>query len=531
MADISILVVDDEPGITQLCERLLVRAGYQVVVFTQPKTALEYLMQEKADLLLVDIRMPDISGFDLIASVHQYQPDMAILVMTGFGTVETAIQALRQGVDGLLLKPFETGDELIRAVQQALVDSQQKRDIARIQALRPLFDITESLLAETRPERLLELVLNAVCGYLHCENAAFYRYSAESNHLYPIALRGLSLPDDKSTKKSGMIGQTDAMSTPIWVNVDGPGESDLKTVIANLGLSSAITAPVVRQNLRGVLYAGRSASAPAFREAEIEMFLLLTRQAAVAMENAGLYEELREYVRRVEESQQALIRAEKMAAAGRLTASIAHEINNPLQAVQNCLHLATRKELAQEKREEYIQLANTELERLMVTVQRMLDFYRPGGVDPQRVDVAVLAKHVISLLAHQMEERGIRVTTGFSSKLPAILAVNSQLEQVFFNIILNAYDAMPAGGELRISARPVRDEMVEILFQDTGPGISEEDRGRIFEPFFSTKQNGTGLGLSVSYGIIAAHGGSIDLARDRGKGACFRIILPVKGER
>lgn len=527
MAETQILVVDDEPGITKLCERLLVRAGYSVSSFTQPRAALEYLKREKVDLLLVDIRMPDISGFDLINSVQKYQPDMAVLVMTGFGTVETAIQALRQGVDGLLLKPFETGNELVQAVQQSLADSQQKHDIARIQALRPLFDITESLLAETRPERLLDLVMNAVCGYLHCDNTAFYKYFTDSNHLYPITMRGVALPDDKSTKKSGMVGQTDAMSTPIWVNVEGPGESALKTVIINLGLSSAITSPVVRQNLRGVLYAGRSAGAPAFREVEIEMFLLLARQAAIAMENARLYEELREYVRRVEESQQALIRAEKMAAAGRLTASIAHEINNPLQAVQNCLHLATRNELTSKKKEEYIQLANNELVRLMSTVQRMLDFYRPGSVEPQVVDVAVLAKHVIKLLSHQLDERGIRVTTGFSSKLPTIFAVTSQLEQVFINIILNAYDAMAGGGELRISARPVRDG-VEVLFQDTGPGIPEKDRGRIFEPFFSTKQSGTGIGLPVSYGIIAAHGGSLDLAPDRGKGACFRITLPLK---
>jgi signal transduction histidine kinase len=231
----------------------------------------------------------------------------------------------------------------------------------------------------------------------------------------------------------------------------------------------------------------------------------------------------------VEESQQALIRAEKMASAGRLTASIAHEINNPLQAVQNCLHLATRGEVTKKKQREYLDLANRELNRLMSTVQRMLDFYRPGAVEPQRVDLAALLRHVISLLSPQLQARDIRVSTGFSSKLSTIFAVSSQLEQVFLNLFLNAYDAMPGGGELRITARPVRD-MVEILIQDTGLGVPEEIRGRIFEPFVSTKQGGTGLGLSVSYGIVSAHGGSLDLVSDRGPGACFRVILPIKGE-
>jgi signal transduction histidine kinase/CheY-like chemotaxis protein len=529
MAATRILVVDDEPGITRLCERLLSRAGYDVTALTSPAAAMTLLAQDRIDLLLVDIRMPEISGFDLIAHAQATQPDAAILVMTGFGTVETAIQALRQGVDGLLLKPFEAGSELVEAARQALDDSQKKRDAVRIQALQPLFGITESFLAETRPERLLDLVLSAVCGHLRCEHAGFYHYEAADKRLSLLAGQGKTLPEEESTPTGGIIGRTDAMGAALWINASGPGESELQSVLEAYGLSSVMAVPISRLNIRGVLYAGRENEKPAFREVEWEMFLLLARQAAVAMENARLYDELRDYVRRVEESQQALIRAEKMAAAGRLTASIAHEINNPLQGVQNCLHLATRQGVSHKKQAEYLDLAKGELDRLMTTVQRMLDFYRPGGVDPQRINLVALLRRVINLLMPQLSTREIRVSTGFSSKLPSILAVGSQLEQVFINIILNAYDAMPNGGELRISARPVR-EMVEILFQDTGPGVPDEIRNRVFEPFVSTKDGGTGLGLSVSYGIIAAHGGSLDLVADRSSGACFRVTLPIKGE-
>jgi signal transduction histidine kinase/FixJ family two-component response regulator len=529
MAARHILVVDDEPGIANLCERLLKRAEYEVTAFTDPAAAMKFVVQEKVDLLLVDIRMPEISGFDLITHTKKHQPDAAILVMTGFGTVETAIQALRQGVDGLLLKPFEVGGELVRTVKQALDDNQKKRDSARIQALRPLYDIIESFLAETRPERLLDLVLNAVSGHLRCENAGFYQRSADDLHLFLLSGRGKTLPAEDSNARGGIIGRVDALGTPLWIKATGVGKPDLRNALVAQGLGSVMCAPISRLNMRGVLYAGQDADAPAFRDVEWEMFLLLTRQATVAMENARLYDELREYVRRVEESQQALIRAEKMAAAGRLTASIAHEINNPLQSVQNCLHLATRGELTEKKQREYLDLANSELNRLMNTVQRMLDFYRPGAVDLQRVNLVTLLRHVIRLLSHQLQTRGIRVSTGFSSKLPPILAVKSQLEQVFLNLFLNAYDAMPDGGELHISARPVRNT-VEILVQDTGSGVAEEIRSRIFEPFMSTKQAGTGLGLSVSYTIVSAHGGGLDLVPDRGPGACFRVILPIKGE-
>jgi signal transduction histidine kinase/CheY-like chemotaxis protein len=497
---------------------------------SDPVAAIDHLKNEKIDLLLADIQLSDAGGLELITNIQKHQPEMAVLIMTGIGTIELAEEALPQGVaDGLPQEPFEKGIVLIHAVEQALIDSQKKRDISRIQSLRPIFDISESFLAETRSDRLFDLILTAVCGHLRCTNAGFYRKTT-SEKLVPILTKGNAFPEDDCNQQAGLIGRTDALSTPIWVNASGSGDTELQHLLLEKEYSSAIAVPVRRQNIRGVLFAARDSTSPEFRDVDFEMLILLTRQAAIAMENALLYEDQREYVRMVEESQQVLIRTEKLAAAGRLTASIAHEINNPLQAVQNCLHLALKDELEPEKREEYLKLANTELERLMSTVQRMLDFYRPDGVDPQQVDISLLLKHVLSLLASQFEERGIRITTGFSSKLPNIIAVASQLEQVFLNLILNSFDAMPEGGELRITARLAKN-MVEIMFQDTGPGVPEAERGHIFEPFISTKKNGTGLGLSVSYGIIAAHGGSIDLLPQRGKGACFRVLLPVKGEK
>jgi signal transduction histidine kinase len=162
----------------------------------------------------------------------------------------------------------------------------------------------------------------------------------------------------------------------------------------------------------------------------------------------------------------------------------------------------------------------------MQTVQRMLELFRPSGLDPVQLDVGHLLRRVVELMSPQLEARNIRVTLGISSKLPMITAVGSQLQQVFINLILNAYDVMPGGGEIRVTARLVKN-MVEMLFQDTGPGISPEYRSRIFEPFMSTKEKGIGLGLSVSYGIVVAHGGSLDLLPDRGSGACFRVLLPV----
>ncbi len=521
MDPISVLVVDDEPGIALLCKRVLGRAGYFVTALTDPRDAEEWLKQNKTDLLLVDIRMPEVDGFEVITRARRLQPDLAVLVMTGFGTVETAIHALRQGVDGLILKPFEKSEELIQATKQALADSQQKRDAARIHALRPLFEVTESLLSETRSESLLELVVNAILGHLRCHNAAYYQYSSEEERFIFLAGQGKTLAD--------FIIQVDASGVPYLINAQGPGDANAQARLRKAGLSAAIFIPIVRQGFRGVFFAGRNEDEADFREADTDMFQILARQAAAAIENARLYDEQRAYVRKIEDSQNALLQAEKMAAAGRLSASIAHEVNNPLQSVQNCLHLAGREELPADKRKEYFDMARSELDRLSITVQRMLDFYRPGVTKPEKVQLTELLNYVVNLTRKQLTERGILVKTELPGNLPMVMAVSSQIQQVFINLILNAFDAMPKGGNLRITGRVVNGG-VELLFQDNGPGVQRDNQTSIFEPFFSTKDGGTGLGLTVSYNIIMAHRGTLDLVLNHGKGACFRVFLPIGEE-
>jgi signal transduction histidine kinase/CheY-like chemotaxis protein len=531
METTSVLVVDDEPGIALLCNRLLTRAGYNVLSETDPRAAIQYLQHHRVDLLLVDIRMPEVDGFDVISRVQRVQPDIAVMVMTGFGTVETAIRALRQGVDGLILKPFEKGDELIASVKQALADNRRKRETARVQALRPLFDATGKLFSETDTNKLNYLIVDTICDHLKCSNAAYYQIAGEK--ISTIAWRGNILQVDEPGFAAHLVGRVDTDGNPIIINATGPGEEEAQALLSTLGLGAAILIPIARSTpsaVRGVLFAARDAGAPPFRGADLEMFLILARQSLVALENARLYADLRNYVRKVEDSQQALLRAEKMAAAGRLTASIAHEVNNPLQSVQNCLHLAAREDVPPEKRKEYFDLARNELERLMKTMHRMLDFYRPGSTKMERVDVLELLRHVLSLTSQQMIQREIEVKTDLPESLPAIFAVNSQVQQIFFNLILNSFDAMPAGGTLIIRAQS-REQGVEFYFEDSGPGIPEDQRNNIFEPFFSTKDGGTGLGLTVSYNIVTAHGGMLDLIDGSGTGACFRLFLPTGDTR
>jgi two-component system sporulation sensor kinase A len=159
----------------------------------------------------------------------------------------------------------------------------------------------------------------------------------------------------------------------------------------------------------------------------------------------------------------------------------------------------------------------------------MLELFRPGAKDRQWTDLDNVIQRVLALLEPQMQKFGIQVDTKYISPGLLILAVTDQIQQVFLNLLLNSIEAMPSGGEIFIQTSRVR-EGLEIIIEDTGPGIPEVEHERIFEPFISSKENGTGLGLAVSYGVIQAHGGSLELMSGRGKGACFRIVLPTGGK-
>ena len=261
---------------------------------------------------------------------------------------------------------------------------------------------------------------------------------------------------------------------------------------------------------------------------DLELLKSMASTVAVALENARLYTELAEFARELERSQSQLVRAERMAAAGKLAASLAHEINNPLQAIQNCLHLiAERGSLEEGKRQTYLSMAGEEVQRLIALVQRMLDFYRPSAESPEDIDVQEALDDVFSLIGKRIQHSGVMVHREAVAPLPSVPGLANQLKQVFLNIIINALEAMPDGGHLYVDTGwDEQRREVSISFTDTGDGIPVSDLANIFDPFYTSKPKGTGLGLAVSHGIIERHGGRIDVESEVGDGSTFTVHLP-----
>jgi two-component system NtrC family sensor kinase len=283
---------------------------------------------------------------------------------------------------------------------------------------------------------------------------------------------------------------------------------------------------IVQGRVQGVIVVINRAGG-AFTSDDLELLQFLAGAVAVAAENARLYSELADFARELERSQAQLIQAEKLAATGRLAASLAHEINNPLQAIHNCLHLVVDRPLTEEKKEYYLGLAQAEVERLITLVQRTLEFYRPSQGRPIATQVNRLIENVLALSNKRLEHGRVQVRTQLQPDVTPITAVPDQLTQVFLNLIVNAVEAMPEGGTLTIRST-LHDSQLAIEVQDTGQGLTPDEVTRIFEPFYTTKAGGTGLGLAVSYGIIQQHGGRIEVQSMPGQGTTFTVLLPLQ---
>lgn len=247
--------------------------------------------------------------------------------------------------------------------------------------------------------------------------------------------------------------------------------------------------------------------------------------------SVGIFTDLRPRLKmekEIREIQAALLQSEKLAAMGRLTSQIAHELNNPIYGIMNTLELLKTEIPPESKRRRILDLSLSETHRLSEMLRNMLSFSKPEEEERRPVNVNELLEGILLIVDKQMQEANIKIKTYYDDKIPPVMASTNQLRQVFLNMLKNAKEAMPKGGTLTIGTGREKDKVL-IHIRDTGIGIPEELKSKIFEAFFTTKQKvkGVGLGLSVCYGIIKSHGGEIKVESQEGKGAHFTISLPI----
>jgi PAS domain S-box-containing protein len=271
-----------------------------------------------------------------------------------------------------------------------------------------------------------------------------------------------------------------------------------------------------------------------YPERRVLSFYVVPLARAKRPEDEGALVILRD-VTRERSAESTMVESERMNAVKLLAAGVAHEIGNPLNALNIHLQLLDREldglpEPNRAAMKDLAQVARAEVGRLDLIITQFLRALRPAKPEPVPTHIDTLVKETLTLLRQEIEERSVQVEMHSATPLPRVSVDPNQMKQAFFNVIRNAVQAMPGGGSLQVNLTS-GDRYLAVVFRDTGVGIASADLGRVFQPYFTTKSGGTGLGLMIVQRIVQEHGGMIELASKPDRGTVFTILLPLDERR
>ncbi len=552
--DSTILVVDDELGMCDYMEYLLGSEGYiHVVTAEGGQAAIQRLRKQSFDLVITDLAMPAVNGFQVMEYVQQHCPDTRVIVITAFGSMESAMSAMRHGAVDYITKPFDFNQMAMtvrRVLEKICLEreaAQRTREIAVLGELTRIInaslDISEVWEDFTRQaQQLVDFdqasVVSRTCG----EQSPCVLVTAPATESSPE--QGAILPSDYPWP-----GRTDEPQV-IHLYLDG-NPAAMRTLFDE-NIRVAVVVPLISKGeVIGTLNLG-SRQTGKFREDDLHILRQIADQVASAVEKARLFQQTQEQLAELRRTQAQLLRSARMAAAGALADGVAHEINNPLSVVLGHAQLLlSGSDLKPDEAEDLRKIIGS-ARRIADIVRRFTDFAKPSSImGHESTDVNLVLDKALRLIVGQAERDGVHIVRDFDENLPLIFGSGSHLQQAFLNLFLNALEAirrisppsprhelrvttrrLPAG--VRVGTQMWRTGGVEIRVADTGCGIPEANLERIFEPGFTTKvENGTvrglGIGLFVTYNVIEAHQGTVTVESEVGKGSVFTVRLPRMG--
>ena len=499
---VNILMVDDQPAKLLSYEVILAELGENLIKATTATEALNILLKTDVAVVLMDVSMPDLDGFELADVIRQHPrfQKTAIIFISGVHLTDSdKIQGYRSGAVDYISVPVVP--EVLRAKIGVFVDLHRKtRQLERLNndLERLVADRTEELRHReeqyrTRAE-LLDLATEAIV--VRDLNGATQFWNSGAEALYGWA-------------REEMLGQ------------------DMHSV-----LHTVFPAPreVIEAGLRGESWQGNLV-----QRTRSGAEVVVACRKIMNHEGNAILEVNRDITAQLQ-AEEALRETEKLAAMGRVAGIIAHEINNPLAAITNTLYLVRNHPSLDDTARHFADMAEQELQRVSHITRQTLSFYRESK-QPIAVNISELLDDVLELQGRALNAARIQVRKRYFIS-PVVQGFPVELRQVFLNLVGNAVQAMPSGGTLGITVREATDWSLQrrgtiISILDSGVGINPEDAKRLFQPFFSTKSTkGTGLGLWISKGIVQKYDGSLSCRSVRtqhGSATCFRVFLPVTG--
>ncbi|MDA8244688.1 MAG: response regulator [Elusimicrobia bacterium] len=509
-AKANILVVDDEPQIAELISYALTSNGYGISVAGDGETAVKLAAEGDFDLAIMDIQMPGMDGITALGELKKLDPEIEVIIATGHGTMGTAIQSLRKGAFDYLHKPFDVR-ELLGMVERAL----EKRRFN---------DITRAIFSTVKPEEQLRVIVDSVARILKAEESLLVLSDKDGKPRIAVSagVEDGPVKEQRLAMCARTLERLDGAPRPLILVENPSGNADFADLGGLEGVKFSLFLPLMEENRpTGLININRLASEAHFTEDDLQRARIFGSLVNLALRNSSLY-------RRLRETQEQLIQAEKMSALGQLAGGLAHEINNPLSGILGLTQLVL--ENTPKDSQNYADLKDIEkaVFRCKKIIVSLLSFSRQEKEHMEPCSVNEVIEETLTLCSRQMELQHIRIEKRLAPGLPLVSADFQQLMQVYLNLFTNARDAMPDGGQLTV-ATELRGEAVVSTVSDTGAGIKPEIAGKLFDPFFTTKPvgQGTGLGLSVCLGIINSHKGRISAEGAPGKGSSFTIELPV----
>jgi PAS domain S-box-containing protein len=515
-------------GIGLVSDRVILRVNQRVC---------EMVGYSREELLGQDVQM-------LYADLLEYErvdkDKYAQITRWGTGTVETRWRCKQGGVIDVLLSstPLDRDDLTAGITFSALDITERKQTMDALRQQRreaeALRQTSLVLGAFLDRDQVLDHLLDQIETVIPYDSANVMLIEggiARITHQRGYELAGtaeataaLRLEVDKVPNLHWMLIErrphivSDTWTDPDWVRLEPTG-----------WIRSWAGAPIVVRN-ETVAFFSMDSRTPGFYTAEhANLLLAFAAHAAIAFENAMLYSEVQMAYEEQKRAQAQLIQSAKLAAVGELAAGVAHEINNPLTSVLGFSELLLRNSTLDGPTRKDLTIIVEEARRARDIVRGLLDFSRQTESFFARVEVNQVLRDTLDLLRRQIKNRNVAIEERYEQGLPELSLAAGRMKQVFLNLITNALNAMPGGGTLSVSSQRLEDE-VAMCIGDTGLGIPKEVLPRIFEPFFTTESTGrgTGLGLSVSLGIVQEHGGRITVESQVGVGSIFTVWLPIE---
>ena len=525
MPDERILVAEDEAEVLDMCVRALRREGYHVSGARSGVEAIEMVKSMSFDLLLTDIKMPGLSGLQAYREIKRQAPDIIGVAITGYGSVETAIEALKLGMEDFILKPFSL-DDLRAAVAKALDRARLERENTRLKALIPLFEISKALVAVTDLDALLSQILRVAVRDTQSDLAVLMLRNRGSGELEVRAVNAPSIegqgPQAYELDRDLSSRAIEGDQAVLWPAPEG-GTFFARGRSRETPSAGVVVPLIVRTERTGVMGVGKSQPEESFSQGDVEFLSVLASQAAAAIENARLFTRLRHAY-------------EKLAALDDLKSEfinvVAHELRTPLAEISTYLALSDQEAGAGPPFLTGIERAASRLNELMDNITD-LKFLQAGQIElhATRLSLVGVLSDAIQQLRPLAVLKGQTITTSVQVGLNEIVADGPKLQVVLKNLMSNAISFSPERGDIRVEAWSAG-QALRIAVHDTGVGIPQEEWEWIFKPFYQVESSlrrehgGLGIGLALSKNLVELHGGRIWVESEVGRGSTFTVVIP-----